>query len=164
MLILDLQAELDPQYIRFESFYGQPFVFCLLHNFGGTLGFNGAIPFISQVNLQCISSEYVALQKCKNQLCLLQKARHWGKKFPEFHYGRHGANDGGYWSKLHCLRQNARNGVEKFRSRPKSMVLFIHLLSFTELTLPCGSGMTTTPWEDTVWTIQQLCPLGDYCR
>jgi alpha-N-acetylglucosaminidase len=50
MLILDLQAELEPQYIRLESFYGQPFVFCLLHNFGGTLGLNGAIPIISQVN------------------------------------------------------------------------------------------------------------------
>ena len=50
MLILDLQAELDPQYIRLKSFYGQPFVFCLLHNFGGTLGLNGAIPIISQVS------------------------------------------------------------------------------------------------------------------
>lgn len=51
MLILDLQAELDPQYIRLNSFYGQPFVFCLLHNFGGTLGLNGAIQIISQVKI-----------------------------------------------------------------------------------------------------------------
>lgn len=49
MLVLDLQAEINPQYIRLESFYGQPFVFCLLHNFGGTLGLNGAIPTISDV-------------------------------------------------------------------------------------------------------------------
>ena len=50
MLILDLQAELDPQYPRLDSFYGQPFIFCLLHNFGGTSGLNGAIPIISKVN------------------------------------------------------------------------------------------------------------------
>lgn len=49
MLVLDLQAEVDPQYTRLESFYGQPFVFCLLHNFGGTLGLNGAIPTIASV-------------------------------------------------------------------------------------------------------------------
>ena len=50
MLILDLQAELTPQYLLFESFYGQPFIFCLLHNFGGTLGMYGAIPSIAQVS------------------------------------------------------------------------------------------------------------------
>ena len=30
MLMLDLQAELTPQYLHLESFYGQPFIFCLL--------------------------------------------------------------------------------------------------------------------------------------
>ncbi len=49
MLLLDLQAEVDPQYIRLESFYGQPFIFCLLHNFGGTLGLYGVVPPLAQV-------------------------------------------------------------------------------------------------------------------
>ena len=49
MLILDLQAELEPQYLRFKSFYGQPFIFCLLHNFGGVLGLYGTVPTIAQV-------------------------------------------------------------------------------------------------------------------
>jgi alpha-N-acetylglucosaminidase len=30
MLMLDLQAELTPQYLHLESFYGQPFIFCVL--------------------------------------------------------------------------------------------------------------------------------------
>lgn len=50
MLLLDLQAEVDPQYIRLESFYGQPFIFCLLHNFGGTLGMYGVMGPLAQVN------------------------------------------------------------------------------------------------------------------
>ncbi|XP_014663294.1 PREDICTED: alpha-N-acetylglucosaminidase-like [Priapulus caudatus] len=43
MLVLDLQAELFPQYRRLESFYGQPFIWCMLHNYGGVLGMYGAI-------------------------------------------------------------------------------------------------------------------------
>jgi len=55
MLVLDLQAELEPQYLRFESFYGQPFIFCLLHNFGGVLGLYGTVPSIAQVRfLLCL--------------------------------------------------------------------------------------------------------------
>ncbi|XP_073984721.1 N-acetyl-alpha-glucosaminidase isoform X2 [Rhodnius prolixus] len=38
MLVLDLHAELYPQYLRLKSFFGQPFIWCMLHNFGGTLG------------------------------------------------------------------------------------------------------------------------------
>ena len=49
MLILDLQAELGGEYLKFESFYGQPFIFCFLHNFGGTLGMYGTITSVAQV-------------------------------------------------------------------------------------------------------------------
>lgn len=41
MLILDLQAEQWPQYNLYEMYYGQPFIWCMLHNFGGTLGMFG---------------------------------------------------------------------------------------------------------------------------
>lgn len=40
-LVLDLQAEQWPQYERYDMYYGQPFVWCMLHNFGGTLGMFG---------------------------------------------------------------------------------------------------------------------------
>ncbi|XP_025109026.1 alpha-N-acetylglucosaminidase-like isoform X2 [Pomacea canaliculata] len=43
MIILDLFAELSPVYQRTESFYGQPFIWCMLHNFGGTMELYGAL-------------------------------------------------------------------------------------------------------------------------
>ncbi|KAF5280152.1 hypothetical protein FQA39_LY18128 [Lamprigera yunnana] len=43
MIILDLQSEQHPQYKRFNSYYGQPYIWCMLHNFGGTLGMFGSI-------------------------------------------------------------------------------------------------------------------------
>ncbi|KAG1682557.1 Alpha-N-acetylglucosaminidase [Nymphon striatum] len=38
LLLLDLAAERYPQYSRFENFYGQPFIWCMLANYGGKLG------------------------------------------------------------------------------------------------------------------------------
>lgn len=48
ILVLDLQSELDPQYNRTKSFHGQPFVWCMLHNFGGTLGLHGSIRRVNE--------------------------------------------------------------------------------------------------------------------
>uniref|UniRef100_A0A1A9WWC2 Alpha-N-acetylglucosaminidase n=1 Tax=Glossina brevipalpis TaxID=37001 RepID=A0A1A9WWC2_9MUSC len=47
LLILDLQSEQFPQYERTQSFYGQPFIWCMLHNFGGTLGMHGSVDAIN---------------------------------------------------------------------------------------------------------------------
>lgn len=47
MLVLDLQSEQFPQYERTHSFYGQPFIWCMLHNFGGTLGMHGSVRTIN---------------------------------------------------------------------------------------------------------------------
>ncbi len=41
MIVLDLYAEVNPIWQRTESFYGQPFIWCMLHNFGGNIGFYG---------------------------------------------------------------------------------------------------------------------------
>lgn len=43
MLILDLAAEVYPQYERLESYFGQPFIFCLLNNYGGVRGIYGNV-------------------------------------------------------------------------------------------------------------------------
>ncbi|XP_013404322.1 alpha-N-acetylglucosaminidase isoform X3 [Lingula anatina] len=48
MILLDLRAELYPQYERFESFYGQPFIWCMLHDFGGGNYMQGQIEDINQ--------------------------------------------------------------------------------------------------------------------
>ncbi|XP_054015935.1 alpha-N-acetylglucosaminidase [Hylaeus anthracinus] len=47
MIILDLQSEQFPQYNRLKSYYGQPFIWCMLHNFGGTLGMFGSAKIIN---------------------------------------------------------------------------------------------------------------------
>ncbi|XP_053671612.1 alpha-N-acetylglucosaminidase [Anopheles nili] len=43
MLVLDLQSEQYPQYTRTGSYAGQPFIWCMLSNFGGTLGMLGSV-------------------------------------------------------------------------------------------------------------------------
>uniref|UniRef100_A0A0A9Y585 Alpha-N-acetylglucosaminidase n=1 Tax=Lygus hesperus TaxID=30085 RepID=A0A0A9Y585_LYGHE len=48
MLVLDLQSELRPQYKKFDNFFGQPFIWCMLHNFGRTLGLQGALGQVKQ--------------------------------------------------------------------------------------------------------------------
>ncbi|CAK9800885.1 NAGLU [Anthophora quadrimaculata] len=47
IIVLDLQSEQFPQYTRLKSYYGQPYIWCMLHNFGGTLGMFGSAPIIS---------------------------------------------------------------------------------------------------------------------
>ncbi|XP_035784446.1 alpha-N-acetylglucosaminidase-like [Anopheles albimanus] len=43
LLVLDLQSEQFPQYGRTDSYAGQPFIWCMLSNFGGTLGMLGSV-------------------------------------------------------------------------------------------------------------------------
>lgn len=43
LLILDLFSEVRPIYPLFEGYYGQPFIWCMLHNFGGAKGMYGAL-------------------------------------------------------------------------------------------------------------------------
>uniref|UniRef100_A0A1A9ZVR9 Alpha-N-acetylglucosaminidase n=1 Tax=Glossina pallidipes TaxID=7398 RepID=A0A1A9ZVR9_GLOPL len=47
LLVLDLQSEQFPQYERTHSFHGQPFIWCMLHNFGGTLGMHGSVDAVN---------------------------------------------------------------------------------------------------------------------
>ncbi len=47
MIILDLQSETSPQYIRLKSYFGKPFIWCMLHNFGGTLGMHGSFDVLN---------------------------------------------------------------------------------------------------------------------
>ncbi|XP_023172139.2 alpha-N-acetylglucosaminidase [Drosophila hydei] len=58
ILVLDLQSEQFPQYQRTHSYYGQPFVWCMLNNFGGTLGLFGSA--------QVISSKIIAARSMPN--------------------------------------------------------------------------------------------------
>ncbi|KAF9424363.1 hypothetical protein HW555_000502 [Spodoptera exigua] len=48
ILILDLQSERLPKYYILNMYYGQPFIWCMLHNFGGTLGMFGNMVTINK--------------------------------------------------------------------------------------------------------------------
>ncbi|CAH1960019.1 unnamed protein product [Acanthoscelides obtectus] len=48
MIVLDLQSEQYPQYDRLDQYFGQPYIWCMLHNFGGTLGMYGSFDIINQ--------------------------------------------------------------------------------------------------------------------
>ncbi|XP_015267909.1 PREDICTED: alpha-N-acetylglucosaminidase [Gekko japonicus] len=48
MVVLDLFAESKPVYPWTDSFYGQPFIWCMLHNFGGNHGLFGTVESVNQ--------------------------------------------------------------------------------------------------------------------
>uniref|UniRef100_H0VHA4 Alpha-N-acetylglucosaminidase n=1 Tax=Cavia porcellus TaxID=10141 RepID=H0VHA4_CAVPO len=48
LLVLDLFAESQPVYTRTASFRGQPFIWCMLHNFGGNHGLFGALEAVNR--------------------------------------------------------------------------------------------------------------------
>ncbi|XP_033348225.1 alpha-N-acetylglucosaminidase [Bombus vosnesenskii] len=48
LIVLDLQSEQFPLYGKLKSYYGQPFIWCMLHNFGGTLGMFGSAQIINR--------------------------------------------------------------------------------------------------------------------
>uniref|UniRef100_A0AAY5EK90 Alpha-N-acetylglucosaminidase n=1 Tax=Electrophorus electricus TaxID=8005 RepID=A0AAY5EK90_ELEEL len=47
MIVLDLFADSVPMFPHTQSFYGQPFIWCMLHNFGGNTGLFGAVERIN---------------------------------------------------------------------------------------------------------------------
>ncbi|XP_061565286.1 alpha-N-acetylglucosaminidase-like [Cololabis saira] len=47
LIVLDLFAETEPLYSSTQSFYGQPFVWCMLHNFGGNSGLFGTVETVN---------------------------------------------------------------------------------------------------------------------
>jgi len=48
MIILDLAAEMNPMYSKFESFYGQPFIWSMFGNNGGTMALYGSVDSINK--------------------------------------------------------------------------------------------------------------------
>jgi len=61
MIVLDLYSEVVPQYQRLRSYFGQPFIWCMLHNFGGTLPLYGDIQSVNEVTELCFPCTVVFL-------------------------------------------------------------------------------------------------------
>jgi len=49
MIVLDLFSEVNPVYNRFESYFGQPFIWCMLHNYGGVVDWYGTVDRVNEV-------------------------------------------------------------------------------------------------------------------
>ena len=47
MIILDLNSEVSPVWTHTQSYFGKPFIWCLLHNFGGTRAIYGNLTTIA---------------------------------------------------------------------------------------------------------------------
>jgi len=58
MIVLDLYSEVMPQYLRLKSYFGQPFIWCMLHNFGGTLSMYGALQSVNKV-MNCYQQSHI---------------------------------------------------------------------------------------------------------
>ncbi|KAE8151487.1 tim-barrel domain-containing protein [Aspergillus avenaceus] len=56
MLILDLFSESSPQWQRTNSYFGKPWVWCQLHNYGGNMGLYGQIENITVNPIEALSN------------------------------------------------------------------------------------------------------------
>jgi alpha-N-acetylglucosaminidase len=56
MLILDLFSESSPQWQRTNSYYGKPWIWCQLHNYGGNMGLYGQIMNITLNPVQALQN------------------------------------------------------------------------------------------------------------
>ena len=48
MILLDLYCDVAPVWKKTESFYGKPWIWCVLQNFGNTIALSGPLPRINQ--------------------------------------------------------------------------------------------------------------------
>ncbi|KAH8696754.1 putative alpha-N-acetylglucosaminidase [Talaromyces proteolyticus] len=56
MLILDLFSESKPQWQRTDSYHGKPWIWCMVHDYGGNQGIYGQIENITQNSMQALAS------------------------------------------------------------------------------------------------------------
>ncbi|KAL7016559.1 hypothetical protein ACKWTF_010062 [Chironomus riparius] len=121
ILVLDLQSEQHPQYNRTNFFYGQPFIWCMLHNFGGTSGMHGSIRLMNeeipqaakQVNStmigvgitpEGINQNYVVYEFTLEKAWEFKEInhKHWIKRYANNRYGFESNNIQHGW--LHLLK------------------------------------------------------------
>jgi alpha-N-acetylglucosaminidase len=56
MIVLDLFSESAPQWQRTNSYYGKPWIWCQLHDYGGNMGLGGQIMNITIDPIEAVSS------------------------------------------------------------------------------------------------------------
>ena len=71
MIVLDLYAEVNPIWQTTDSFYGQPFIWCMLHNFGGNIGLFGEIMKIASGIAHIAHSQLIAVPRYFHMIVIL---------------------------------------------------------------------------------------------
>ncbi|KAL3681211.1 hypothetical protein R1sor_024167 [Riccia sorocarpa] len=56
MLVLDLFADVKPVWKRSDQFYGVPYIWCMLHNFGGNIEMYGRVDTVGSGPIEALSS------------------------------------------------------------------------------------------------------------
>lgn len=57
MIILDLFSESEPQWQRTNNYYGKPWVWCMLHDYGGNMGLYGQIENVTINPLEALANK-----------------------------------------------------------------------------------------------------------
>lgn len=60
MIVLDLYSEAQPQWNRTSSYFGKPWIWCELHDYGGNMGFEG--------NLEVLTAEPLAASQASSSM------------------------------------------------------------------------------------------------
>jgi len=56
MLILDLFSESQPQWQRTNNYYGKPWIWCQLHDYGGNMGLYGQVENVTVNPIQALAN------------------------------------------------------------------------------------------------------------
>ena len=56
MIIIDLNSEVNPQWQRLDSYYGKPWIWCELHDYGGDMGLEGNFAKITEAPVSALAS------------------------------------------------------------------------------------------------------------
>lgn len=75
LILLDLYAEVYPLWKRTNSFFGAPFIYCMLHNFGGNIEMYGALKAVAQGPAEAMGAETGKQHFSCTPICCLREAR-----------------------------------------------------------------------------------------
>lgn len=110
-LVLDLEAELFPLYLPYQSFFNHSFIWCMLHNFGGTHGMYGALGLVNEV---CECQWSLACQQNRNHCMRFTLVKGLVVTMVRF-VGRAGGSE--------AWRHNGRNRTLSWRDKSKLFYL-----------------------------------------
>ncbi|XP_052776369.1 alpha-N-acetylglucosaminidase-like isoform X2 [Mya arenaria] len=138
MIVLDLFAETSPIYSRTKSFYGQPFIWCMLHDFGGTMELFGTMdsinkgPFLgrhfegSSMIGTGLTPEGIfqneVVYEFMNENAYAPAPRNLTQWFSEFARNRYGQYNSDADQTWQLLRQSVLNNTDKLRDHSKFVV------------------------------------------